>query len=691
MKWWPRSYIHYYWDSSYIYFLDEHEMDFDWVNEKKQNYSFSPGYWMKRNMKIWDVIDGSLSGNIETKIKYSSGAHSCPSLVERRYSMKLILENHLPNYDLGGDLGIQDVIVLRVEQHPELPIWYSEKEYYAKWYWLVKWEYCNLNWTVCSNSVTFNTFSDDVKKLDKTSICKSTNKVYQILLTGQSLARLADCDDICIQSNRYIMSSVFWAKYYSNPPIISNHAQGSTPYVYLKKNATWYLSDILKNAQWLRHSLYNKDKIIKPYELGMEQLKAINDHANKNGKEHQVMWIIAIHWETDEWWKNTTKEEYKKYLVEWQRDYQLDIESKIWQKGIIPLYTCQTSSFNASWFIDTTPTIALAQLEASEENKNKIILVWPKYFLNYDYTNLHLDESLNGRNWSRLLSEYYSKVFSIVYNQWEEWKPLMPINITLKDKTILAKFHLPQNATWLVFDTKLLDEMPNKWFEYFDSKNSSKIVEVEIINNDTVKITLDKIPTWNNPELAYAYTWIKWQWTWAHKKWSAKWNLRDNDTTVWITMPNVHLYNWAVHFKKPITILPSNDTANDAASANASDIDTNNNTDTNGDSDISNTNYIKKIDKWWTKESNIINIETSKKNIYIKQLILSKSKMNKTILWRKYIKIIDKIIKNKKKEQLLIIYNKIWLLRKKNNLKMQVIYANIIDYLEASIIIELSN
>lgn len=167
MKWGPRSFLGYSWDDNYIYFGESHEADFDGAASTKSNYYFSPGIWIKRRMLIGEALDGSENGNILTMITRSDGPHSCNVKSTNRYFMKTILESRMPSLDMGGTLGKQDVIVLRIEQAT-----YSEKEYYAKGWGLVEWQHCDLSGKTCDQTVQFNQVGTHTPRMiDKSGAC----------------------------------------------------------------------------------------------------------------------------------------------------------------------------------------------------------------------------------------------------------------------------------------------------------------------------------------------------------------------------------------------------------------------------------------------------------------------------------------------------------------------------------------
>jgi hypothetical protein len=95
---------------------------------------------------------------------------------------------------------------------------------------------------------------------------------------------------------------------------------------------------------------------------------------------------------------------------------------------------------------------------------------------------------------------------------------------------------------------------------------------------------------------------------------------------------------------------------------------------------------VKIICSWETKTTSEIDI-TSKN--YTKQLILSKTKLNKTTSWKSQIKSIDSLISKQTTQKLEIIFKNIWPIKSKMNTKTKNKYTDLLDYLEASIWVKL--
>ena len=277
-----------------------------------------------------------------------------------------------------------------------------------------------------------------------------------------------------------------------------------------------------------------------PYALGISQTSSVYGAAVGLGKTDRAIGVTVIHGESDHD-KGITAAQYEGYLEEWQNDYQTDVRAITGQSNVIPLFTDQMGSFTK--YGEAVSPIPSAQLAAAEDNPDKIYLVGPKYFLPYSSDGIHLTNTSY-----RWLGEYYGKVIKKVAVDKEEWKPLAPQQIYRIGKEIYAKFDVPEGP--LQFDTSLVLAKENYGFEYYDASSSASISSVEIVGDDTVKVTLNTVPTGNDQRLRYAYTGTVGANAGANSEGSARGNLRDSDDTV--SQYGNKLYNWAVHFDKAI-------------------------------------------------------------------------------------------------------------------------------------------
>ena len=143
VKWSNDSYETYSYDNNYIYLKEDHS-----GSPNPGSYTFSNGKWMKLNMQVGEQIDAS-DNHIQN---FTVSSNSCTPATTGSFPYTMTLLQHLPSYDLGGSLGVQDVIVLQYDYRAGGGTNY-EKSYYAKGWGLVKWELYNSNNQVTQTSI----------------------------------------------------------------------------------------------------------------------------------------------------------------------------------------------------------------------------------------------------------------------------------------------------------------------------------------------------------------------------------------------------------------------------------------------------------------------------------------------------------------------------------------------------------
>ncbi len=345
-------------------------------------------------------------------------------------------------------------------------------------------------------------------------VLSDTQPYNNLMLDGSSLVPLVETGGIESMSSGMANSLTAQIVGTNNDFAVTMHGVGGSSYSVLKKGTT-------------------------PYQNGMDQVLAAKNAAALLDRLYRVIGVTVIHGESD----SQSNSAYEDYLVEWQNDYETDVKAITGQKGSIPLFTDQMGSFTSFRNVATS-VIPIAQLAASENNPEKIILVGPKYFFDYmDGTHL----TAYSYRW---LGEYYAKIIKkVVFNQ-ESWKPLSPNQIVRSGNVVYAQFNVPSGP--LVFDTSLVSARENYGFEFVDDSLSASIVSVEIFNSSTVKIVLDSAPTGSNQLLRYAYTGTVGAPAGAQSSGSAAGNLRDSDNS-----PSLYgntLYNWSVQFSKALSV-----------------------------------------------------------------------------------------------------------------------------------------
>ncbi len=268
------------------------------------------------------------------------------------------------------------------------------------------------------------------------------------------------------------------------------------------------------------------------FSAGMTQLAAAATLAETAGESFALRGVAVIHGESDHIGNSPN---YDESLLEWQSDYEADAVAITGQLHPVPLFLCQMSSFTKLG--SATSRIPTDQLAAADARPDRIYVVGPKYFLPY-VDGVHL--SGDGERW---LGEHYAKAYRRVLVDGEPWIPLRPRELRREGATITIDFHVP--APPLVLDTELVSDPGDYGFEFVDTSGATpKIVDVSLVGETSVQLTLDAPPVGGNRRVRYAYTGIAGQP--GGPTTGARGNLRDSDPTA--SRHGYPLYNWAVHF-----------------------------------------------------------------------------------------------------------------------------------------------
>jgi hypothetical protein len=293
--------------------------------------------------------------------------------------------------------------------------------------------------------------------------------------------------------------------------LVSAHGVSGTPYAGLKKGTEAYAN-------------------------GIAQVGAALTIAGANGKSYIVRAVTNVHGEADHVARNSA---YVRDLLQWQSDYERDVTAITQQTKPVPMFHTQMSSFTI--YGSATSAIPQAQLQAHLESNGKIVLVGPKYHLEYAGDGLHLTNE-----GYRHMGEDYAKVYRRVILEGRPWEPLRPTAVRRAKNIITVKFVVP--APPIVLDEKLIANPGDFGFEYSDDDRSASIASVRVTGPDTIELTLSAEPTGANKRLRYAFTGTPN--VAAGPKTGARGNLRDSERAA--SEHGYSLYNWCVHFDEAV-------------------------------------------------------------------------------------------------------------------------------------------
>ncbi len=284
------------------------------------------------------------------------------------------------------------------------------------------------------------------------------------------------------------------------------------------------------------------------YTRGLLQATTTKNYVeNTLGGVYKPIGVTLIHGESD--YAGGNAGNYESYLAQWQSDYQTDVNAITGATSTLPMFMSQMN-------VGTTGELAAAQLAAHRDYPDKIIMVGPKYQLDYVDDHLHLTNTSEKK-----LGELYAKVMKKVIFDHATWNPLMPTAVNRSGNVITVSYAIPTGT--LAIDTTNVAERTNYGFEFAQTGgNSVSIASVALVNSSTqVQITLSATPTGTNQKLRYAYscaadtTPLAIDCGGASDGTFVGGNIRDTDTSVSPSSAGTGtaLYDWSVAFDEAVS------------------------------------------------------------------------------------------------------------------------------------------
>lgn len=211
------------------------------------------------------------------------------------------------------------------------------------------------------------------------------------------------------------------------------------------------------------------------------------------------------------------------------------------------LYSIQTSTgLNKG-----NATVSIAQLEASEEDDN-IILVGPQYPLEEHL----LDFAHLMNTGSNLLGRYCGRAYYQEEVLGSPWVPLKMTSVVASDSTtIVVTFHVPTPP--ISFDTTNLPPTQDHGFKIVDDSGTKTINSLQVTGNDEITIVVNSA-LGNNPKvrlgLDYLGSGMKLGWTPEFDHGGGSTNIRDSNSEIFQFQHDIAypMYNWAIGSEKSI-------------------------------------------------------------------------------------------------------------------------------------------
>jgi hypothetical protein len=287
-----------------------------------------------------------------------------------------------------------------------------------------------------------------------------------------------------------------------------------------------------------------------PYANSLAAVKRIAAILGRARIRDVVRAVTVTHGESDAI-MGISAAEYEADLVQWRSDYDADVRAITGQRERVMLFTDQMNNYTSKVLgshAAPTSVIPLAQLKAALDYPDSIVLVCPKYWLNYYRKD---GAHLTNRS-EELLGEKYGEAIERTFVDGAVWKPLYITAATVNANLITLSYHIPSPP--LVLDTTMVRDPGNFGFVYIDdSPAPPKIRAVELDGGrNQVRISLSAAPsaTAGHRHVQYAYVGsvqCGGGGCAAGPVTGPRGNLRDSDpvTSRLDGSDSIHLYNWA--------------------------------------------------------------------------------------------------------------------------------------------------
>jgi len=268
---------------------------------------------------------------------------------------------------------------------------------------------------------------------------------------------------------------------------------------------------------------------------------AIARLAAAQGKTYGVGAITIIHGESDAGNNN-----YANDLFQLISDYNADLLPLTGQTARIPLLVSQQNSVPGG--ANQVAVSAVQQWKAGVDHPGDVVCIGPKY--QYSYAADPRDHVHMGAVEYEKLGEKYGQVYYERVILGHDWQPLQPTGTEVSGNVITVHFHVPVPP--LVWDdslppphTTIAEWASGRGFEVSAAGPAQTIDAVEIVGEDTVKITCRSDLTGRAVTLGYAATtdgtaMVNGTFRWGH--------LKDSDPFVG-SMTHTAQPNWAVAFQ----------------------------------------------------------------------------------------------------------------------------------------------
>lgn len=237
-----------------------------------------------------------------------------------------------------------------------------------------------------------------------------------------------------------------------------------------------------------------------PYNNSIAHMSSARNIAAALGADYRVLAICVLNGEAD--YTLATSGDFGSKMLQLYTDYNSDIPILAPGHPVVRLYFSQCTAYQSSTDQGAARDANRRMYEKSISDPSKIVLCGGNRG-HYEHSdNLHV--AAVGQ---RKLGEIYARaIFEKEFLN--TWAPFYASSAVLSGTTIDISFVTPYGPIRFDFEAVPACKITNHCFgfSYFDSTNSATVIDAQVLNSTTVRLTLNLPPTGTTKRVTYAYT-----------------------------------------------------------------------------------------------------------------------------------------------------------------------------------------
>lgn len=238
-----------------------------------------------------------------------------------------------------------------------------------------------------------------------------------------------------------------------------------------------------------------------PYGHSIAHVAAAKAIAEDLDTAYKVLGVVNIHGEFDD---SQQRSAYRAELVQWQSDYEADIQGITGQVEPVRMYAPAQAGAAPEQYNNGSATLAGASalnlLGASLDAPDRVVMLGPLSWCDH-HDGLHLNAASQS-----ILGEMVAAAIKQTYFDGVPFVPLYGIAAERSGSTVVVDFHVPTPP--IRWDFRFSSYKVARGFTFRDSNNDTTVIQATITGDAQVTLLLSGTPTGTGQQIRYqCHTW----------------------------------------------------------------------------------------------------------------------------------------------------------------------------------------